>query len=227
MILLTQDLVDKYEKPILEVLRETSVFPDSLSKSHMWLADSPQKRAVYNLMYGEYLQNTSNVKMLDVGGGYSSLTRLLIKNTQKYELIDPLYGDQYKDIPRRNNIDSNFIVGDDWYKHKPSEYDVVIANDIFPNIDQRLRIFLERYIKVSHKIILSLTYYNTPKFYRTKRIEGDERLCFLAYTGKYIRDILIDYLPNIIDPDFSVLDSKETLFYNGRQICIIEIEGEL
>ncbi len=223
MILITDEIVKEYDKGILDLLKEYTEYPDTLFKSHMWLTESPQKRAIYNLMYGDYLYNKTNHKILDVGGGYSSLTRLLIKNTAQYSVIDRFNDNRYTALPVRENI----LVGPDWYPHNPKEYDVVIANDLFPNVDQRLRIFLEKYRKVSHKIILSLTFHNNPKFYDVVRNSGDELMCMLAYTGVDIENILKDYLVNIMNPNFFVLDSKETVFPNGRQVCIVSIEGDL
>lgn len=223
MILLNEKLVNDNEEQILPLLRKYEAYPDTMFKSHMWLVESSQKRAIYNLMYGDYLYNKTNHRILDVGGGYSSLTRLLVKNTARYSLIDPFYGHSYTGIPIKENI----IVGPDWYTHNPKEYDVVFANDLFPNVDQRLRIFLEKYIKVSHKIVLSLTFHNNPRFYRVIREGGDEYMYMLAYTGADIENILKDYLVTIIDPDFSILDSTEAVFHNGRQVCIVEIEGDI
>lgn len=223
MILLDKKLVKDNEKQILDLLKEYYLYPDSLYKSHMWLADSPQKRAIFNLMYGDYLCNKTNHKILDVGGGYSSLTRLLVKNTARYSLIDPFHNHHYTGVP----IGESFVVGSDWYNHTPEEYDVVFANDLFPNTDQRLRMFLEKYIQVSHKIVMSLAFHNNPKFYKVIRKNGDEHMCMLAYTGENVEDILKDYITSIINPDFSIFDSMETVFRNGRQVCVVEIEGDI
>jgi len=100
----------------------------------------------------------------------------------------------------------------------------VIANDIFPNVDQRLELFLERYLPVSREIRMSLTYYNYSKFYITKRLDADEIFCQLAYNGEQIKNILNKY----INEDFDILLKKmPSLFQNNRLIFIIKIKGLL
>ena len=226
MFLLTKEIVDSvsHNDVILELLHENSVYPDSLYSSHMRLADSLQRRAIYSLIYREYLYSSSNTKILDIEGGYSSLTKLLMKNTEKYDLIAPSYEANCNGLPKAFNP----LIGWDWYTHElTEEYDVVIANGLFPNNDQRLGLFLDKYLKVCHKMVLSLTFFNNPKFYTVYRTEGDEKLCLLAYSGEQIKNILEKYIDNIINPDFPILDSKETVFTDGRQVCIVTIEGEL
>lgn len=225
MYLITNSMVNKFEKGILDSLRTNERYPDSLFTSHMWLASSEQKRSIYGAIYRKYLFQESNLKILDVGGGYSSLTRLLVDNLYKYELVDPMYHDYCKGL----YIPILFpLYLDDWYKHEPTdEYDVIIANDLFPNVDQRLELFLEKYLKCCHKMILSLTYYNKPTFYDTKRIGADEHLYFLAYNGEQLALILHKFKPNILHEDFSILYKKDSIFSNGRQVCIITLEGDL
>lgn len=218
MFLLKQHHVDAYAKAILKILDESEVYPDILAKSHGWLLSSPPKRAVYHLLYNSFLCGKTDRKLLDVGGGYSSLSRVLAKNTAYYGLIDPLHV--------RSSITFHKI-NIDWYQYSPTVYDTVIANDLFPNVDQRLEIFLDKYLKVCHRMILSLTFYNNPRFYETKRIDGDERLYFLAYNGEQLERILCKYKANILDADFSILNSKGTVFPNGRQVCIITFEGDI
>ena len=64
----------------------------------------------------------------------------------------------------------------DWFNFDPKDirYDTVVSNDLFPNVDQRLDEFIEKYIAHAREIRLSLTYYNVRKTYQVKRVDGDE-----------------------------------------------------
>lgn len=180
--------------------------------SHKWLLDSPPKRAIYDNLYGDLLKTNSSKRILDVGGGFCSLSKILIEH-HDYHLLDIMAHD--------NDVDDlgDFLIKEDWYKFVPDKYDIVIANDLFPNVDQRLELFLEKYLPMTKEIRMSLTYYNTPKFYTTKRIDADEIFCQLAYDGRQVKYILEKFF----DGNFEeLLLELPSLFSNGRQINILK-----
>jgi hypothetical protein len=187
--------------------------------SHKWMLDSLPKRAIYNEVYGDLLLSKGSKKILDVGGGYCALTRFLIGN-HDYHLLDIMAHDNHnklRDI--ESGLNKKFWIDQDWYSFEPETYDIVIANDIFPNVDQRLELFLRRYLPLTKEIRISLTYHNTPWFYTTKRVDGDEIFCQLAYNGEQIKLVLDKFF----DKDFEdLLIEQPSLFPNGRQISIIK-----
>ena len=123
----------------------------------------------------------------------------------------------------------NFIHPCDWYEWQGKQgFDIVIANDLFPNVDQRLELFLGRMLPMCREIRMSLTYYNRPRFYMTRRIDAEEFLCMLAWNGEMTRNALMKYASRMSQPDFGILLSNEDSAYsNGRQVCLVRMEGDL
>jgi hypothetical protein len=124
-------------------------------------------------------------------------------------------------------LGKDFWVNSDWYQfNAKGHYDVVIANDLFPNVDQRLELFIERFLPLSSEIRLSLTYYHYPRFYAVKRLDADEILCLLAWDGEQVRHTLGKYVDYIEAPDLGVLlKDCPSLFANGRQVCMVSLRN--
>ena len=74
----------------------------------------------------------------------------------------------------------------DWYDEDFETYDIVIANDIFPDVDQRLEIFIDKMLPKCKELRLVLTYYNEPRFYQMKRNDDSEVLTFLSWDGEIL-----------------------------------------
>ena len=63
-------------------------------------------------------------------------------------------------------VGRRFISRRDWLSFNATgQFDVIIANDVFPNVDQRLVLFIEKFLPATQEIRLSLTYYNELRFY--------------------------------------------------------------
>lgn len=192
-----------------------------------WLRDSAPKRAIFWKLYGDLIDR-SGLRVLDVGGGMTSFTRLLSER-HDYTLVELNAHDNQDGV-------SGFVHSapklqlqalDWWQMGQNGRFDVVIANDLFPNVDQRLELFLERYIPVSKHIRLSLTYYDNPRFYMTRRVDADEFLCMLAWNGVQLRSVLEKYVDRIQCPDFSIFDENaDSVFQNGRQVCVVTMTGD-
>ncbi len=56
--------------------------------SHRWLRTTPPKRMIFDEMYGDLMfENRGRLRVLDVGGGITALTRLLARR-HDYYLLD-------------------------------------------------------------------------------------------------------------------------------------------
>jgi hypothetical protein len=118
-------------------------------------------------------------------------------------------------------------VSDWWRCDFIDRYDLVIANDLFPNADQRLQLFIERALPIARVLRLSLTYYNRPRFYLTKRMDADEILCLLAWDGKQTANALVPFRDRIVLPDFAQFDEiDDSVFDNGRQVAVVTLRGD-
>ena len=197
--------------------------------SQKWLRSDPAKRFIYYQLYGDLLNEiTTPRRILDVGGGLTGLTKLIAMK-HDYILVDLMAHESQKTISDFElSVGKDFIRVLDWYYWDADEtFDIAIANDIFPNVDQRLDLFVERILPKCTELRMSLTYYNNPRFYITKRIDGDEIMCMLSYTGAMTRTILEKYENRIIDIDLSILETNaNSLWENGRQVCLVSFKGD-
>jgi hypothetical protein len=221
--------VNRYLKNdwIADLLVKEAVNEDADLTCHQWLCDTPAKRFIYQELYGDLLKG-SGLRILDVGGGLSSLTRILVKQHQ-YTLVDLMAHDDQKSVGRFLGSLPEFAVHQsDWFLYKPAiQYDVIIANDLFPNVDQRLELFLEKFLPCGGQLRLALTFYNDRRFYMTKRIGADEVLCVLAWNGERTRKALEKFSASIGVPKFELFDlPDEPIFPNKRQICLVALSGD-
>ena len=232
MRLLSKELVDDYlrDDSIARLLeREEQPGDDGLA-SHRWLKDMPPKRAIKEMLYGDLLREESSRRpVVDVGGGLSALTRILAAD-HDYTLVDMFAHDDVEPLRMMEQVaERRFARVQDWHTWTPDEpLDLVIANDIFPNVDQRLALFLRKFVPIAREIRLSLTFHNRPRFYFARRLEADEVLCLLAWDGDATWRALAPYLGDADPvPRRELADADEALFANGRQVCVVTLGGGL
>lgn len=186
---------------------------------------------IYADVYGDILQGkTKDMTVLDVGGGYNALTKVLAKNTNYYLLDFLAHGgnDFLNSISRKYDI---HWIDDDWFEYDSNNFDIIIANDIFPDVDQRMELFIDKYLPKCKEIRIVLTYYNEPKYYLTQRIDDTEKLTFLSYDGEITALKLRKYVTRLVDTDLDDLDrmsiSLPSIYRNGRQVAYLKITGDL
>lgn len=216
---------------ILEEINKNKTMREDEIRTEKWMTNMENKRMIYADVYGDILKESkSQMKVLDIGGGYNVLTKVLAKNSE-YTLVDFLAhggADFLNENKERFNI--KWYCGD-WYDFRVNEeYDIVIANDIFPDVDQRLEIFLDKYLPCCHELRLVVTFYNTPKFYETKRIDDSEILTFLSWDGEITALKLEKYLDRMIDTSIGDLKDlkreEKSIFWNGRHVAYIMLRGD-
>ena len=216
--------------PIRGLLEKQCVGEDGSFASHGWLTASLTQRMIYHHMYGDLLSPDSKRKrVLDVGGGFCSLTRLMVEN-HDYTLLDIMAHDghaKFKETER--TLDRPFWLSQDWHGYVPdAEYDIVVANDLLPNVDQRLELFISKFVETAREIRILLTYYNSPRVYQAKRLDASEILWVLAWDGRQVRTVLEKHLSRIEQPNLDALSEPlPSLFSNDRQVCMVKLRGDL
>lgn len=231
MILFDHALQQEYaiDDSILKGLQRTCQARDEIFVSHQWLLASLPKRMIYHYLYGDLLQLTAQPhRVLDVGGGYCSLSRLMI-HRHHYTLLDIMAHNNHDVlIETEKSLGKLFWQNSDWYQFETQhKYDVIIANDLFPNVDQRLALFIDKFLPLCHEMRLSLTYYNTPRFYPVKRLDGDEIFYILAWDGEQVKRVLEKYIACIVEPQLDLLlENPPSLFVNQRQVCLVILKGQ-
>lgn len=198
-----------------------------------WLYEMDNKRMIYADVYGDLLKNKTSIrpKVIDVGGGYTSLTHILASNCE-YTLLDFLaHGgdDEVKECVNKRNMK---WINMDWNEAvTEKDYDIVIANDIFPHVDQRMEMFIDKFLPICKEIRLIITYYNNPKYYATKRIDDPEIMTFLSWDGEITGIKLKKYYDRLINTSLDQIDKMKnefsSIYKNGRQVSYVRIKGDI
>lgn len=113
----------------------------------------------------------------------------------------------------------------DWYGTDIDNYDIIIANDIFPDVDQRLETMIGKMLPRCQELRVVITYYNYPRFYTTKRIDDPEIMTFLSWDGEITALKLqrfLDYSPETTDEELEYIrKNRESIYRNGRGVSYI------
>lgn len=229
MLIVTQDALDAHlaTDPIAARLDAVSRGEDEELTCQRWLRQTPAKRYIAHMLYGDLLAEGRRLRVLDVGGGLTALTRELARR-HDYTLLDLLAHDSAAAADAMEaEAGRAFITRADWFAaDAEGPFDVVVANDLFPNVDQRLELFLERFMPLAKQLRVSLTYYNAPRFYVTRRLDADEVLCMLAWNGTMTRAVLDRWKHTVSDYDHEVFSGERaSVFANGRQVVLAALTG--
>ena len=230
MELVSEDAVRRYlEHDVINQLMDACTEDgDEELVCQRWLRDSAAKRMVFERLYGDLLRKTKGLRILDVGGGITCFTRLLARR-HHYGLIELLaHGAIVKGDEDAQEAPDIHVV--DWHDFTPSVhgYDIVIANDLLPNVDQRLQLFLEKFLPVAREVRLSLTFYPQPRFYLARRLDGEEIFCMLAWDGQTTARVLDKFADRLVAPNLVLLAAQGSSAYpNGRQVCLVRLRGDL
>ena len=174
-------------------------------------------------MYGDLISLSKGRKVLDIGGGINMLQKKIASKNQ-LTVVDLLSHDD-KDVAARycsaNNIN---LVCKDWLEYfevEEKKVDLLIACDLFPNVDQRLKVFLNYAKKTSKEVRILLTYYDD-RYYHVKRVGADEQMFVKAWSDTEIKDCLLKFIGKAKNIEVH-LDKNESLFRNGRYISLLNI----
>jgi hypothetical protein len=224
----TRPAVDRYlqDDTLLRRLAPWHRGPDDEMACQRWLNDTPAKRYIANALYDDLLA-CEGLRIVDIGGGLTSMTRALAAR-HEYLLIDIMAHDGPSAIDAFLAETPPFSLRrEDWHTASlPEQADVVIASDLFPNVDQRLTLFLQRMQPIAGEVRLSLTYYNEPRSYAVKRLDADEVFYILAWDGAQTARALLPFRSAIDRPDFDVFDAEsDSAFANRRQVAVLRLFG--
>lgn len=189
-----------------------------------WLLSTPPKRYSAAVLYGDLLER-KGLRILDVGGGLTGITRLLAER-HDYTLIDLMAHDGEEAVAAFRASCAPFrLFTEDWAKAFPDEsFDVVIAADLFPNVDQRLDSFLRRATSCAGETRLSLTWHDPPRQDLVRRVHGDEIMCMVGWSGKQILQLIADYKASVVGYTTSFFEHPPSSVYsNGRHVAFVTI----
>ena len=191
-----------------------------------WLQDSPPKRYIYSELY-KNLGSQYSGRVLDVGGGLTAFSVHYARHF-RYELVDLMHHDDRKQVEVITKLMPKSAVNvTDWEDYNPSEkYDIIISNDLFPNVDQRLADFIKKFMPVSREIRLSLTFYNNNIYYKVQRLGRKEILFIRPWDSRRLVAELSPFKKYIKNLNFKLFeDLSPSVFANGRHVCLLTIRG--
>ena len=204
-----------------------SAQPGAMMTSQRWLEETPAKRFIYYELYADCLSPGGTASLLDVGGGLTALTPLLAKG-RRYGLIDPLFHETPEGIAAMRQAAGEFEhLDSDWHGVRTGDWDLIVANDLFPNVDQRLALFLEWALPKAREVRLSLTFHNTPRWFTLQRAGLEERLTMLAFDGVRTLAALEPFAARIAGWQPQLFSGNDgSVFANGRQIVTLSVQGD-
>jgi len=172
-----------------------------------WIKKSIEKKYLFNFFYNNKI--FLHKKILDVGSGSALIRKFLIKKNQlDIKSID-------FEINFKNNKKNKIIDFDnDFFSLKKKgmlekHYDAIFANDIFPNVDNRLEEFILTAKTLSPNLILSITIHPYNKFYYCKIIKSGEIITYAPMNKEKILFILKKFKNNVVNKSiFKFLNNK-------------------
>lgn len=193
--------------------------------ANRWLADMQWKRALAAALVGDLLDGPRRT-VVEIGGGLSGLT-LALARTHDYRLLEKATHEREEDYRRvEEEIGTRFLEAGDWADVEARPADVLVANDIFPNVDQRLYEVVERYEPLVPELRFSLTYYENEVF-EVERLVSGERLMMKPWGLRELRgfvDWLVDERGHECGPgsreQLVYEDLSGRLFRNRRNIVL-------
>jgi len=189
-----------------------------------WLISSLAKRMLFDEVYGDLLiPSSKRLKILAVGGGVN-LAQKLIANNHDYTVIDILNYDKKETSEYFFKMHGIKLINNDWFFCMADfeKFDLIIANDLFPNVDQRLDDFLQAVYNSGASFRILLTFYDN-KFYSAKRVEGDEIVFMKAWNLQNVKASLKNSLLHVPkEIAASLNNASSTLFSNNRRVALFE-----
>ena len=188
-----------------------------------WILENSAKRMIYSEIIKQ-LNPFKKKSLIDVGGGIHYFTNYFANNFS-YTLIDPLYNfDKIKLKNFRKNQSNMNHIKSDWINYNGKKAKLMLANDLFPNIDQRIEQFIKFAKKYCETLFLIATFHNEPKSYLTKRTDANEFLWVSQFSGFLLTNILQRVGLNIsYYHKNKIRRLNENLFLNNRQVILLKI----
>jgi hypothetical protein len=190
--------------------------------SDKWMLENTNKISIYFELYKDLMGLPKNI--FDIAGGISEMTPMLSQRNN-YFLVDPLTYVEHNDDFTKFLLDNRInLITEDWLDYlgdNITENDYIVSNDFFPNVDQRLQIFLAIAKQKQFNFRITLTWFSFNKFYKVKRIDCEESMIVSQYSDEILKTVLKDYVP-ISEIEEVINSAKDTFFENKRKICILE-----
>lgn len=232
MLYFTLEMLENYLSGdyILKMLDNSPYSYLSRFQSDKWISSIPAKRLALSRLYHDILNNSRSLNVLEVGSGLNRILPLIAKNAN-LTIVDTFYDDieiiEHPDITFPL-LDCNIKVNvNTWYDYIPAQsFDLIIANDIFPNVDQRLDSFLSKYLPLCKEMRLTLTVH-PDKSELVSIMRTGEHIMMQFWDHYFLYECLRPYATNILNFDDTLMPPSDSIYSNGRQVLLITLKGGL
>ncbi|MDP6960957.1 MAG: class I SAM-dependent methyltransferase [Dehalococcoidia bacterium] len=196
-----------------------------------WLIDSSPKRMIFSHVYGDLVSKDikpkgKRLKVLDIGAGVNLCQRIIAEN-HDLTVVDLLAHDNLDAAKKYFAATGIEFFNTDWFDVIDSlgSFDIIISNDLFPNVDQRLIEFLGKSLEKSDVFRVTMTFFNSLRYYNVKRINADEIMCLRAWSGKDVQNALTHIWPRLEFKTSGSLDATtDSLFENNRLVTLLNYD---
>lgn len=181
-----------------------------------WLLKQAWKRSLALEMFGDLLDERGpRRRILEVGGGLSALSYELARR-HEYTLIELATHEARADYQKfEEMVGRPFVKVGDWSElDLGGPFDIIIANDLFPNVDQRLHEFVEKVGPLTKELRLTLTYYERTAW-KVCRVTSGETLIVRPWGLREIGAFLDEFTSRF--PSFGASFDREQLRYQDYE----------
>jgi len=201
-----------------------------------WLIKMPWKRSLGLMIYGDLLAHSERpLSVVEIGGSLSGLTLALLER-HDYTLVEKVTHEAPEDYRKVEAIaGKKFCFLDDWNNYSiGKDIDLVVASDIFPNVDQRAYEFFDKFLPHTKEMRVTLTFYENV-FFEVKRISSGEVLIMKPWGVREILSLL-QYIEErhpffwcgvtveTLRSEIHYEDLQGKLFTNKRNIVLLKLK---
>lgn len=206
---------------LLAPVRESAARFQSLdiqAVANDWLQKQDWKRVLAYQLFHDLLNDASpHCRILEVGGGLSALSEQLARR-HDYTLIELATHETEENYRKLEaHLGKSFITLGDWSDVRlDGTYDLIIANDLFPNVDQRLYAFTDWAWSHAKELRLTMTYYENT-VWKVRRVQSNE---FLTVCPWGLREVLafLDHLVSRHPSDCPSYDASQLVYHDYEKV---------
>lgn len=193
-----------------------------------WLQNSPGKFEAFQRCYRGLVGDGIPVgRVVDIGGGLNHITEHLLES-REYVLVDPIHHLSTGEKKLLTRLGGDWLLKQDWADSNFNNCDMIVANDLFPNVDFRIGKFL-RTVHNSNAFGLRmvLTLHHDERALHVKRDETGESLTVIPLPVREVVRELELFAPNVDFRQLLARPNHQSGWRNGRYMYFLQFQRQL
>lgn len=194
-----------------------------------WLRNSPGKFEAFQRCYrGLVGGGIPKGRIVDVGGGLNHITEHLLESGG-YVLVDPIHHLSTGEKKLLTRIgEKDWLVKQDWADSNFNNCDMIVANDLFPNVDFRIGKFLRTvHDSNAFELRMVLTVHHDERALHVKRDETGESLTVIPLPVREVVRELESFAPNVDFRQLLARPNHQSGWPNGRYMYFLQFKRQL